>query len=293
LAFIPAIRIDNGQNIIKLNAEDAISGVDYYTIQIDSGFTLKVKKEELINNEYILPVQKEGEHYIIVAAYDKAGNNTESELGFISPTITSPILSLSLNEITTGESVTINGKTDYPNKQVNIILEENGREIGKYIQTTSVDGTFYVATGKLKNTGSISIWAETILSDSVKSASSQKVYLKIIETPVVKITLSILYLLFVIIIIIFLLLIIFMLLYLGWHKYFGLKKKIKEESLQIAEEIHKAMLLFKEELNEQLEALEKVKKDRSLNKKEESIFNEIQKNIDSIDSFIEKKFTKY
>ena len=54
-------------------------------------------------------------------------------------------------------------------------------------------------------------------------------------------------------------------------------------------EVHKAMLLLKEELNDQLKSLEKVKIDRSLNEKEEVIFNEIRDNIDGIDDFVEKK----
>jgi len=57
-------------------------------------------------------------------------------------------------------------------------------------------------------------------------------------------------------------------------------------------EVHKAMLLLKEELNDQLKSLEKVKVDRNLNEKEEAIFNEIKENIDGIDDFVEKKLKK-
>ena len=52
------------------------------------------------------------------------------------------------------------------------------------------------------------------------------------------------------------------------------------------------MVLLKEELNDQLAELEKVRVDRELNKNEEMVFKEIQKNVDDVDKFIEKKLKK-
>ncbi|MFA6514778.1 MAG: cohesin domain-containing protein [Candidatus Paceibacterota bacterium] len=293
LAFTPTIRNADGQNLVKLNAEDATSGIDYYMLGIDNGSSFKVQKDDLLNSEYNLPIQKEGNHNLKVIAYDKAGNKTQSSTMFTSSPVTIPILSLSSSEIITGESVTILGKTDYPNNQVNVILESDGKEIKRYTQTTSQDGNFSVTTDKIKTIGSISIWAENIFTDSLKSEPSQKVYLKVNQTDVVKITLAIFYPLLGIILIILLLLILIIILYLGWHKYFGLKKKIEKESKEMTIEVHKAMLLLKEELNDQLKSLEKIKIDRSLNEKEEIIFNEIKDNIDGIDDFVEKKLKKF
>jgi uncharacterized membrane protein len=292
LAFAPTVRTEDGKNIIRLNAEDVTSGIDYYTLQTDGGSSIKVKNNDLINNEYNLPVQNEGSHNIVVSAYDKAGNHTEGNVTFTSSPITIPIISLSSSEITAGDMVTVLGKTDYPGKQVFVTLEQDGKEIKKYIQTISPEGTFSIATDKIKNVGTVSVWAETVFSDSIKSLPSERVYLKVNQIEAVKITLSILYPLLGIIIIIILLLIIFILLYLGWHKYFGLKKKIELESKETATEVHKAMFLLKEELGDQLKALEKVKVDRNLNEKEEVIFKEIKDNVDGIDEFVEKKLKK-
>lgn len=290
--FTPTIRFDNNQGIIKLNAQDATSGIDYYAILIDGGSLQKVKKEKLVNNEYNLPVQVEGDHNLVVKAYDKAGNYTESSLVFTSPIISIPVLSLNTNEITSGDSVVILGKTDYPNRQVEVTLESDGKEIKKYTQTISADGNFSITTDKIKKTGSIGIWAETVFSETIKSRPSEKVYLKVNETEALKITLEIFYRLLGLIVIIILLLIILFTLYLGWHKYLGLKKKVENESKQTVTEIHKAMLLLKEELNDQLEILERTKKDRDLNKREEEIFKEIKDNINGLDEFIEKKLKK-
>ena len=293
LTFVPTVRSEGNQNIIKLVAEDVTSGIDYYTIKIDDSTPVKVTKDKLVNNEYLLPILGEGSHNLFVTAYDKAGNYTESNITLTSSSITSPILSLSSNEITSGDSVVVFGKTDYPGKQVELTLEQNGKEVRKYTQKTADDGSFSINTDKIKTSGVVDIWAQIVFSENVKSQSSQKVYLKVNETEAIKITLSIFYPLIGLIVILLLLLVFITLLYLGWHKFLGLKKRIKHESQQTIEDVHRAMLLLKDELNDQLETLEKVKEDRFLNKKEETIFSEIEKNIENIDNFIENKLKKF
>lgn len=287
--FNPSIKFEGNQGIIKLSDENIISNVDYYTIQIDENSNFRVKKDQLINGEYYLPIQNEGSHSITIVSFDETGKYTEYILNFISPSISIPILSLVPYEITTGDYVIILGKTNYPNSKVNVVLELDGKEIKRYTQTTGVDGSFSITTDKIKEIGLINIWAETILSDTVKSVSSERVYLKVNEVKFIQITLAIFYPLIYLIIIFTLVSLLFVFLYLGWHKFFNLKKKFESESKQIILEVHKNMLSLKAELNYQLESLEKIKIDRNLNKEEEDIFNEIQKKIDIVDIFIEEK----
>ena len=292
MPFSPSIVIIGNRNVIKFDDGDTISDIDYYTVQIDDNPNFKIKKDELINNEYYLPIQNAGSHTITIVAFGKTGNYVQSTSTFISPAISAPILSLGSNEITTGEPAIILGRTDYPNEQVNVFLEFEGKQIGKYSQTTGNDGSFSITTDKIKSAGIVSIWAETVLSDTIKSGVSEKIYEKVNETAVVRTTLSIIYPLFGLILVSILFIILLISLYAGWHKYFGLKRKINKELDHTEEEVHKAMLLLKDELNSQLESLEKTKKERNLNDKEEKIFGEIKDNVDNIDDFIEKKLKK-
>ncbi len=286
--FTPTTRLYDNRHLIKLNAKDSGSGIGYYTILIDSEPVITVEKEELIDNEYTLPYLYPGRHNLTVTAYDKAGNRRDATLTIVSPSISVPIISLSRSEIINGETVIISGTTDYPGKRVVVILELDGKEFKKYTQTISEDGSFSITTEAIKKTGLINIWAENILSDKVKSQPSQKFYLKVDETKFVKMTTVVLGL----IVLSGLLIALLFLLYLGWHKFFGLRKKINAELQHTVAEVHTATKLLKEELDSQLLALENIKKDRVLNKKEEEIFNELQKNVDEVDSFIEKKLKK-
>lgn len=286
--FSPTVRSEGSQNIIKLNAEDATSGVSYYTLKIDDEPVIKVRKSDLENEEYVLPVLNQGIHKVLVTAHDKADNTREASLEFSSSYISSPVLSLSLNEISKGDAVVIFGKTDYPGKQAEVTLEHNGKVIKKYIQTTSSDGSFSVVTDRIKNVGIVNIWAENIFSETVKSAPSEKIFLTVSEAEIVKVTFALFWLIIIMVMFVILLFIT----YEGWHKFFGLRKKIDRELEQTAGEAHKAMILLKEELNSQLERLEKTKSDRALNKKEQIIFTDIQKNVDDIDNFIKKRLRK-
>src|SRR5674476_386466 len=112
-----------------------------------------------------------------------------------------------------------------------------------------------------------------MFGDNIRSQQSKKLYLKVDESEAVKVTFALFWLILIIILFIILLFI----LYEGWHKFFGLRKKVDKELEKIRDDAHKAMLLLKEELNDQLDVLEETKVDRVLNKKEEIVFKGIQK----------------
>ena len=304
-SFIPVIRNDGYRNLIKLNAEDKISGIDYYTLSIDNSSLITVNLNELIDSEYSLPFQSEGSHSIVVTAYDKAKNHAESILSFVSPKIIIPQLFLSSNEITKGDTITISGKTGYPNKKVDISLEFNDKislrsimgfnvpkEIKKYTQTIGPDGTFSITTDAIKEKGTINIWAEVVFPDNIKSQSSEIQYLKVKDTKIVSATLSLVYPILIIIIMILIIIIFMFIFYFGWNKFLGQKVKINNELQSTVKDVHSSMMLLKEELNNQLSLLEKTRNDRDLNNKEEVIFNEIKLKIDNIDNFIQEKLNK-
>jgi len=288
LDFNPTIRTEDNQNYIKLNAEDSVSGISYYLLAVDENVPIKVKETELIGGEYLLPILNQGNHELVVSAYDKAGNYKDAKLEFKSSFISVPTISLSSEEIHKGEAVVVLGKTDYPNNKVEITLSLEGEILKKYIQNTDIDGSFSLTTDRIKNIGLINIWAENIFSNNVKSKPSQALTLKVNEPIVIKVTFALLW----VILFLILVLILLFIAYEGWHKFFGLRKKINRELNKTADDTHKALMLFKDELSEQLKVLEKTKIDRTLNKKEEAIFTEIEKNVDHIDEFIKKKLNR-
>lgn len=290
--FTPRVRASGNQSIVMLNALDLTSGIDSYILQIDDQTPFRVKPEMLVNSEYILPVQIQGEHILSVQAFDKAQNSRETHISYTSGHIVPPSIELSSTEATKGDVVHVYGKSQYPDTKVMVFVQQENKEPTAYITTTNADGTFSVETTALPARGLYKVWAQLVFSDRVKSEISEQLFLKVIDTPFARTTTTITYSLSMIIPILALIIIILLLIYTGWHKFFGLKRRISRDVDDVVSDTHKAMKMFKDELAKQLQILEKAKVDKGLNRKEEKVFKELQNNIDSIDDFIEKKLKK-
>lgn len=286
--FVPEIRNEGILYYLKLSAVDVTSGIDYYSVSIDGGKTIKVNKSELVNEEYKLPIINGGLHNLHITAYDKAGNSMDASFSYESIKISAPEIKLNIKEITKGENVIISGVSEYLGNNVLVTLELKN-ETKTYIQKVDADGTFEIATDKFKSTGTIKIYAQNIITEEVKSEKSNILYLEITEMRVVKVV----YVIIWSIILLILFIILALIAYIGWHKYFGLRKKFERELRQTVKDIHAEVAGLKEDLNDSLHDIEILKLDKNLNKKQEKTFLGIKNSIDKIDDFIEKKLRKF
>jgi hypothetical protein len=289
--FVPEIREDDSRNIVTLNASDETSGIDYYMIGVDSDTLTKVSKDKVVNDEYLLPIQNGGNHTLTVIAYDKARNSKEAKISFVSPEIVSPSIEVSPSKIEVGDSVNVKGRSIYKNQKIEILFSGDSDE-KKYQQITNNDGVFDVSIDDIDIRGRVAVTARIMASDSLFSKHSDVVYITVGDPKIIKDITKYLYPVFGIVSIVFLTMLFVYLLYLGWHKFFNIKQKYREEFKVVIDDIHDTMISLKKELGKQLKTLEDIKKDRELNKKEEKIFNDIKDNIDSVEEFIEKKIKK-
>ena len=303
--FTVNVQANGLQSILPLNATDAMSGIDAYTIKIDSQSPIRVAQAALIDSQYTLPVQNQGSHNLVVVAYDKAGNSTESDTSFTSPAIVPPTLSVTptdptcqtasaicSSEIKRNDTVSIKGQTQYPNTPVAIFVLPEGKDIKRYTTTTAADGSYTLLSDPLADVGSVDVWSQLVFSGAVQSPISQKITIHVNDGLIVQTSKSVIYGLSFIVPAVILLVGLLLTLYLGWHKFFGLKRRVRKEVQSTINDAHRALMIFKDELHRQLDILEKVQSDRDLTKKEEKVFKELQNNIDSIDEFIEKKLKK-
>ena len=290
--FTLNVQTEGVQNTVTLNAVDAMSGIASYSVQIDNESAIIVQNSSLINGQYILLTQNPGQHNLTVIAYDKASNHTESDTVFTSPDIAIPTITVSPQEVKRGDTVTISGQTRYPQAPVTIFVQSEGKQAQTYSSQTASDGSYSIISDPLDTAGSVSIWSQLVFSTTTQNGLSNKVTINVSETLIIQTSKSVIYGLSFILPAIILLLGLIFALYFGWHKFFGLKKRLEKETQGIVDDVHKALVMFKEELENQLTKLENTKNDRELNKKEEKIFRELRENIDNIDGFIEKKIKK-
>lgn len=280
-------------DVVYLRATDVLSGIESYSIKIDDNKALIVNSDSLINDEYVLPVQNQGSHNLSVVAYDKAGNHTESSASYVSLDITPPTISSSVEEIIKGGKVEIIGNTQYSLSSVDIMFQTEDGDVKTYQAETSSTGSFNLVSHDMKTIGITHIWSQLVFPNNVKSPTSNKITIQVRDNIVIQTSKSVINILFYIIPLLLLIILLIFISYTGWHKFFGLRRKIKVETQDVIDDTHKALMMFKDELGNQLDKLEAVKKDRDLNRKEEKIFKELRDNIEDIDRFIEKKLRKY
>ncbi|MCX6747352.1 MAG: hypothetical protein NTW98_00130 [Candidatus Nomurabacteria bacterium] len=285
--FTPTVRAFEGKNLLKLEATDASSGIDRYSVQIDEKPIVIVSPNELINNEYTLPILTEGQHNLTVIAYDKAGNNRNVKAVFKNSfAIESPVITVNPSEVFVGEVTTVSGQTKYPQTKILVTVMLSNNEIQTYESTTDANGVFTVTTDKFKVFGMAEIFAVNMIADGVNSEASEKIQLKVNDKDMIRFSVHRDWLLGMAGGIGFLLLI----LLIGWIKYFRLKHMSKKlTGRHPIEDIYNATVLLKEELSKQIKILDKIKSDGTLGRIEEEALNEIQHKEQSIIKEMQKK----
>lgn len=290
--FTTVVKNQGVYDVVGLNAVDKLSGVDSYSIKIDGNQAVKILASDLTSKEYNLPTQNPGDHELVVVAYDKAGNHTESSTIYTSGEILSPEISINPANLTVGDPLKVSGKSEYSNTDVEIYIENTKGAKDTYKAKTNDSGEYETTLNNLTRNGDFKVYSKLIFSDLVKSDNSNVVNLKVSDTSFVRTTKTVTFTLLALITLVTLFIALLVISYLGWHKFFGLKKKLNRDFNATINDIHKTLMMFKEELSDQLKVLEATKEDRVLNKKEEKIFKELQNNIDDIDNMIEKKLKK-
>lgn len=280
------------RDVVAFDAKENLSGIDRYEFKIDDQPPFEIKPE-VESAQYMLPVQSPGTHSLVVVAYDKAGNKAEISTSFDSLPIQEPVISVAEKGITNGKTITIVGQTSYPNSPVEVTLQIGETVIEKLQGVTGEDGTFSIISSQIKETGNIKVFAQLVFSERAQSPYSQPVFVQVSDFYVIKVSKELIRVLTYVIPAGVMLLALLILVYLGWHKFFSLRRRLKDDLNETAAGVHKAVAMYKSELARQLEKLERARVDDGLNKEEEKIFKELKNSIDDIDLFIEKKLKKF
>lgn len=102
------------------DASDKLSGIDHYEIQIDNGnWQIWYGSED---KKYETPILEPGKHMLIAKALDKAGNFLVNFAEFTVEALESPVITDYPKQLSTGELLTVKGKTRYQNAQINFYL---------------------------------------------------------------------------------------------------------------------------------------------------------------------------
>jgi len=158
---------------IKFETIDKTSGVDRYEIKIDKDNW--VDAATLIVASHILPKLSPGEHQILVRAYDKAENYTETETKLIIAPIELPkITEYPTNIISPGEILVLKGMA-LPKAKIEIHMNRRGGEEIIFNSQANEKGSWTAIYENVISSGVYEISAKQILDTSAESLLSQAV----------------------------------------------------------------------------------------------------------------------
>ncbi len=128
---------------VELGGKDSMSGISYFTLQLNVGSVRTVKADVYGNASAPLPKASFGKNTLSIAAYDFANNKKTFETQFSVIPLDAPLITAFAKTISQGEVFTIYGST-YPLATVKVILSGE-KAIYEKLATANVKGEFSVS----------------------------------------------------------------------------------------------------------------------------------------------------
>lgn len=272
------------------DAKDDTSGIDHYEIQIDNG-SPQVWQDDG-SHRYETPVLEPGKHTLIAKAVDKAGNTLANSAEFIIEPLEAPTIIEWPRELQSGDQLIIKGASKYPNEQIVVWLQKEGKDAVSQSTKSDGKGNFvFVADEKLSD-GAYKIWAKVVDERGAQSNSSDTVTIAVGRPAFLKLGSWAVSLLAVVIPLVALIFVLLFVIWYGWHKFASFRKKLKNLRKEVREAesaLHKAFDILKEDIRDQVKLLEKTKTRRQLTEEEEKIIKQLRKDLDDAEKFVRKE----
>jgi len=279
---------DNPQPTLLFESKDDVSGIDHYEVRTDGEEPAVVTPEEMLANPYKMPIQPPGKHMAIVEALDKAGNSTVSTTEVNILSIESPKINKYPQRLSLGDTLILEG-TSLPNVTIKCYIQKEGYKAVVGETRADDNGNWVYVHDKSMGKGLCKIYAVAIDERGAQSYSSQEVAIAVTLPTLLKIgNIAIDYLTVVIVLLILIGLTIFGV-YWGWHKFRLFRKRLRKETKEAKDALHKAFSLLREDITEQLRQLEKIRGKRKFTEKEKEVERQLKKDIDIAEKYIGKE----
>jgi len=218
-----------------------------------------------------------GDQIAMVKAIDRAGNERLATTQFTIEPIKAPVIENYTSEIKSSDQFFMNGSAP-ESGVVNVYIEKDGKIIVMASTTSDISGRwFYIYNTRLDN-GRYVVWTEAENKNGLKSGPSNKVSF-LVSPPVFAVVGSFVINYFTVFVslIFMIILIVLLILYIA-----GLiRRRLKKETLEIEEIIHKNALAMKKAIDEEFLALSKYEGKAGYKKEKEKTKLNLKKTVDT------------
>lgn len=274
----------NPAPILKFETKDELSGIDFYDLTIDGREGLKVTPQDL-KEPARTPVLPPGEYALVVKANDRAGNFSLASKKIVIEAIEPPIISEFPRRLALGESLTIKG-TALPNSTVSVYAQKDEERVQKKDVKADSEGNWIFTYDKRASKGIYTVWLEATDARGAKSNPTDKITLAV-ELPTLlrfgKIAIDYLT---VVITLLVLIGVAIMMAFYAWFRIGEWRKRLRKETRETEESVHKAFGALKEEVGDQVEKLDSKP---GLSKSEKEVRDKLKEALDVSEEFITKE----
>lgn len=278
----------NPTPVFNFQTTDLLSGLEYYEVIIEheeGTITDTANPKNIKDNPYQPLPLPPGEHKFIVQAYDAAGNAALAETEFeISPIPTPKITKIPIS-IMTEDVLEVEGETQ-PEFTVRIYIQPEGEESFFERVWPDTEGKFKLSYNKVLAKGDYLIWARAENEAGALSYPTQKYSLEVGLTPFLKIGKIALDYLTTMLTLIILIIGAIAIGFYAWYRISLWRKRLREETKEVAENVTKAFRALREEVQEQIEYLDE---QPGLTKAEKKVQNKLKEALNVSEEFIKKE----
>lgn len=226
---IVPVSAENQRAVPAITATDVHSGIAYYMVSVDAAEPVKLESVQ-DETEIAVPGISAGTHQVVVQAFDRVGNMTETKGAYEFKERVKLSIGDYSKSVREGGRIMVQGigPASAP-ITITLLTDENIRR--SYDVTSDAKGKFAFKSEPIATKGSFEMWVSTVRSDGVKAESEHYTILveKSLSSRLGDAFRSVARLLTPSNIIIILLAILAV---LGWLNYFQLKKKLQQISLK-------------------------------------------------------------
>ncbi|MDP2864262.1 MAG: hypothetical protein Q8N73_01215 [bacterium] len=273
------------QPILLFETRDELSGLEYYEIKIGEGNPFPITTEEVKSNPYKMPLQAPGKHSIENKAFDRTGNYTSAFTEVEILAIETPIITKYPKRLNLGETLNLEGKS-LPDVTILVFIQQKGKELIIGETKANGDGFWQFSSSKTLEKGEYKAWAQAKDKRGALSLPSNIVSFEVGLPPFLKFGKIVIdYLTIMITLIVLIIGVIAIILY-TWYRISLWRKKLRTETKELAQTIYGAFRALREEVQEQIEYLDKKP---GLTKGEKEIRDKLQEALDISEKFISKE----
>lgn len=289
---VNVLKDDDGKVTLEMKATDALSGIDHYKLVVDQDEPINVKADSSGEASTVVPFTSAGSHKIVVTAYDRAGNSTETQVSVTTDFVYTLSIDKYPSKVKINDSIEVSGTAPYPNASLSVSLMKNDNVVENYKIKSDSYSRFQFISHPVKESGEYKLWVEVLKNDGSISMSSDKVTISVEKPLLLQVGSYTTELLSVLVPGIGLLVLLLFITYYGWHRFFVLRGHMKKNLKQVEEKTHQAFKILSEEISAHLEVLDRTKGVRKLTKKEEEAIDELKNAVAQMDQYIEKQIEK-